>query len=173
LATSVALRTVFPRFLLAAIFEISWRGQVYSRTRMRPSSKWISSGFHVGLVPSLPTSPPTSPRLRRSRRLRRSGKLRRTGWSMPSGSELDGFRGRLNHRLWRRNKTGRRETQDEEGFARTMDYDAHRDAATSGSFTVRLKPAYGSASSCLASCVLKSCLFQNVSTRGGRRGGGR
>jgi hypothetical protein len=36
-------------------------GQVYSRTRVRPSSHWISLGFHAGL------------------------------WSNPSGSRLDGF----------------------------------------------------------------------------------
>ena len=50
--------------------------QVYSRTRMRPSSKWISGACHVWLT--------SSPRLRSSR------------WSMPSGSGFEGFRGRLN-----------------------------------------------------------------------------
>ena len=50
--------------------------QVYSKTRVLPSSSWISSGFHVGLAPSM--------------------KLRRTGWSKPSGSGLEGYRGRLN-----------------------------------------------------------------------------
>ncbi len=30
--------------------------------------------------------------------------------------------------------------EDEEGFALSFGYDAHRDAATSGSVTVRLKP---------------------------------
>jgi hypothetical protein len=49
--------------------------QVYSRTKMRPPSNWVSSGFYAWL------------------------------WSKPSGSGLDGFRGRLNRRLWRRLKT--------------------------------------------------------------------
>jgi hypothetical protein len=66
-AESVAFRTALPRFLLAAVFRrVCPDLQVDSRTRMRPSSKWISGAFHVWL------------------------------WSIPSRSGLDGFRGRLN-----------------------------------------------------------------------------
>ncbi len=70
---------------------------------MRPSSNWISSGFHAWL------------------------------WSKPSGSGLDGFRGRLNRRLWRRLKTLRHKTEDEESIAQSIGIDARRDAATSDS----------------------------------------
>lgn len=76
------------------------------------SSNWISSGFHVGL------------------------------WSMPSGSGLEGFRGRLNQsisgsssgihfgRMRRRHKIAA-QSQDEVGFALIIGDGAHRDAATS------------------------------------------
>jgi hypothetical protein len=57
-----------PIILLAAVFRrVCPDLQVYSRTRMRSTSKWISGAFHVGV------------------------------WSNPSGSGLfEGFRGRFN-----------------------------------------------------------------------------
>ncbi len=53
---------------------------------------------------------------------------------------------------------GRQKTEDVEGFALIISVDAHRDAATSDSFSAPLKLANEIASSCLASCVLKSCV---------------
>lgn len=64
---SVALQAALPRFLLAAVFRrVCPDLQVDSRTRMRPSSKWISGAIHAGV------------------------------WSNQSGSGSLGFRGRLN-----------------------------------------------------------------------------
>jgi hypothetical protein len=45
-------------------------------------------------------------------------------------------------------------TEDEEGFARIIGCDAHRDAATS--------LAMAQATSCLESCVFKSCVFEEI-----------
>jgi hypothetical protein len=58
----------------------------------------------------------------------------------------------------RKTEDGRRKTEDVEGFALIISVDAHRDAATSDSFSAPLKLANEIASSCLASCVLKSCV---------------